>query len=987
MNETERDALMKDVVTAMNDSGCVAVGVMDYWTFDGVKAIRAYLRKPDALQLTPTLFPGIELRMVSPGSFRLNMHVLLNPRLTDDQLDAFKAQLRIANFDRPLVDANLVEFGKTRISNERLAELSLSRERVQGSDVDALIAASKTIEVTPESVKEALKAFGTDAILMIPFDTNDGMSKIHFREHYNFPRELLAMEAIFEVSTLKTRDAFVGIRTQENETFFDAFQSALGQAKLAVRGSDAHRLADYGKSPNDKYTWIKAEPSFSGLLQACKEPANRSYIGLEPPKLEFVRRNPHLFVSGVDIRKIAGSKEADLWFDGTNLEFNEDLVAIIGRKGSGKSALADVIGFLGDTPNGRYFSFLSPTRFRLPRDNKAASFEGRLNWAQGAGTGEFRSLSSGTSTAAVERVKYLPQRYFEELCNDHVEGKDDLLQKELQKVIFSHLSPVDKENGKSLDELIEIRSSVLQDRLRRNRKEIEKLNGRIAMLSTRAGHDRATHLRSELDLLLEKIRVLKEHQPKVQLPPTSDDPGIAQLNEAISKAEGELRAVDNVIAEKRKEQDAARLKLRRISEVRARVSALRETIEDARRQMHDALSEIGVDFDQLIQFNVDLAGLDTVEAGVKTTLTDAGRALSPDGEDSLIVSRLRPDKTLSELKARLDEPNRRYQQELSSHEEWKQNWLELLGDADTPGTFWSVWWELEALPSLDGELTALRTARTTTAKEILSDIQQMAAVRATLYRPVQELVDSDSDIRTHLHVEFSVNLSFDSFATGIFDFVKQSAGSFVGYEESKALVSRMLSANDLGTEAGLENFFAEVETALSTDVRNADKRPVNLDNVLRSDKKSEQLFDFIYQLEYAQLTYGLRMGGVSLERLSPGQRGALLLIFYLLVDRDRIPIVLDQPEENLDNETVFRLLVNVINKAKQHRQVIMITHNANLAVACDAEQIVCCEMNRDDGNRITYRSGAIEEHPMNKIVVDVLEGTKRAFDNRSRKYA
>jgi predicted ATPase len=162
---------------------------------------------------------------------------------------------------------------------------------------------------------------------------------------------------------------------------------------------------------------------------------------------------------------------------------------------------------------------------------------------------------------------------------------------------------------------------------------------------------------------------------------------------------------------------------------------------------------------------------------------------------------------------------------------------------------------------------------------------------------------------------------------------------------------------------------------------------VNLDNVLRSDKKPRTVIRFHLQLEYAQLTYGLSMGGVSLERLSPGQRGALLLIFYLLVDRDRIPIVLDQPEENLDNETVFRLLVNVINKAKQHRQVITITHNANLAVACDAEQIICCDINRDDGNRITYRSGAIEELPMNKTVVDVLEGTKRAFDNRSRKYA
>jgi predicted ATPase len=95
---------------------------------------------------------------------------------------------------------------------------------------------------------------------------------------------------------------------------------------------------------------------------------------------------------------------------------------------------------------------------------------------------------------------------------------------------------------------------------------------------------------------------------------------------------------------------------------------------------------------------------------------------------------------------------------------------------------------------------------------------------------------------------------------------------------------------------------------------------------------------------------------------------------------------LDQPEENLDNETVVSLLVPVLNEAKQRRQIIMITHNPNLAVVCDAEQIIYSVFDRKAGSKISYFPGSIENSTTNKHAVDVLEGTKSAFDNRGSKY-
>ena len=155
---------------------------------------------------------------------------------------------------------------------------------------------------------------------------------------------------------------------------------------------------------------------------------------------------------------------------------------------------------------------------------------------------------------------------------------------------------------------------------------------------------------------------------------------------------------------------------------------------------------------------------------------------------------------------------------------------------------------------------------------------------------------------------------------------------------------------------------------------------------MKKGQSATTVYDLLFGLNFLEPRYSLLFQDTPIEQLSPGQRGALLLIFYLLVDRGKLPIILDQPEENLDNETVFRLLVPVLSEAKKQRQIIMVTHNPNLAVVCDAEQIIHAQFDRAGNSTISYESGAIENTVLNGSVVTVLEGTKPAFDNRSGKY-
>jgi ABC-type multidrug transport system ATPase subunit len=155
---------------------------------------------------------------------------------------------------------------------------------------------------------------------------------------------------------------------------------------------------------------------------------------------------------------------------------------------------------------------------------------------------------------------------------------------------------------------------------------------------------------------------------------------------------------------------------------------------------------------------------------------------------------------------------------------------------------------------------------------------------------------------------------------------------------------------------------------------------------LRDGFSTAELFDFVYGLSYLRPRLTLQLAGKEVGELSPGERGILLLVFYLLLDRDEIPLIIDQPEHNLDNASVYRLLEPCIRRAKNRRQIVLVTHNPNVAIVCDAEQVIAASIDKQDGYKVSYESGAIENPRLNLHAVDVLEGTWPAFDARDAAY-
>ncbi|MTV37538.1 TrlF family AAA-like ATPase [Duganella radicis] len=119
------------------------------------------------------------------------------------------------------------------------------------------------------------------------------------------------------------------------------------------------------------------------------------------------------------------------------------------------------------------------------------------------------------------------------------------------------------------------------------------------------------------------------------------------------------------------------------------------------------------------------------------------------------------------------------------------------------------------------------------------------------------------------------------------------------------------------------------------------------------------------------------------SQLSLGQQQSVLLALILSSDSKR-PLIIDQPEDNLDSEFIFHTFVPVLRRAKERRQVIIVTHNANIAVLGDAEQLIVLKTNRDR-SQIVAR-GSIDDISARDAACKILEGAKEAFKRRARIY-
>lgn len=125
-------------------------------------------------------------------------------------------------------------------------------------------------------------------------------------------------------------------------------------------------------------------------------------------------------------------------------------------------------------------------------------------------------------------------------------------------------------------------------------------------------------------------------------------------------------------------------------------------------------------------------------------------------------------------------------------------------------------------------------------------------------------------------------------------------------------------------------------------------------------------------------------GGRPVDELSPGGRSSVMLPLVAL--SDNVPLIIDQPEDNLDNRMVGRTLSSILANLKEHRQVVVTTHNPNIVVGGDAEQVVVMSAPDSRSARVET-TGSIDDPGVIESVIKIMEGGKEAFEERHRRYS
>ena len=201
------------------------------------------------------------------------------------------------------------------------------------------------------------------------------------------------------------------------------------------------------------------------IRQACIDPGGRAFVGERPP----IGARPSQVIASVQI------KDAE-WAETSLLEFNPGLVAIIGARGSGKTALADIIACGCDAtlerPSGA--SFLQRARDLLGEASVT------LRWEEDGVVERRLDGSTGWEASDSPRARYLSQKFVEDLCS--ASGMTDELLREIERVIFEAHSLSDRDGAFDFNELRELRATRFRDA--RDREEIS-----LTEISERIGAD------------------------------------------------------------------------------------------------------------------------------------------------------------------------------------------------------------------------------------------------------------------------------------------------------------------------------------------------------------------------------------------------------------------------------------------------------------------------------------------------------------------
>ena len=454
---------------------------------------------------------------------------------------------------------------------------------------------------------------------------------------------------------------------------------------------------------------------------------------------------------------------------------------------------------------------------------------------------------------------------------------------------------------------------------------------------------------------------------------------IQQLQTAFKAAEGDKKSVLEA--------------LQKLKNAKSEVQQKKTEIDRFVSEKEIALAEFDLDINKLISIAIDFTSIDALILDNETRLMEAKKQLgeleSSKDEQSLPAQLEIKEGQLKGEKSKLDAEQQRYQQYLSDRETWEKEKTAIIGSSDKFDTLKYYEHELNYLTeSLPADLEAKYESRRKIVGAVFDEKQKVIAVYKDARNRLEGIIENNQDTLKDYSIKLDAALVKKAdFNTCFLDFILQNKmGSFHSKDGGEAQLIKMSGEVNFDKKESVIELLDRLVDALRDDKRPGQNKDNRARAIADQVKDIPGFYEYLFSLEFLENNYQLKQGDKNLEQLSPGERGALLLVFYLLLDNSDIPLIIDQPEDNLDNHSVATILVPFIRTAKEKRQIIMVTHNPNLAVVSDSEQVIYVELDKSRNYVFSTISGSIEDKAVNKKIVDVLEGAMPAFNTRKRKY-
>lgn len=637
-------------------------------------------------------------------------------------------------------------------------------------------------------------------------------------------------------------------------------------------------------------------------------------------------------------------------FSNEEIYLNPNLNVIIGGKSSGKSILLYSIAktLLADTKDKLLFKNNEEERYSLKSIDSSFDFEITTK----AGISQKISDREDGHNSLIPNIKYIPQNELVKLAEPELSGKGESLNKLVRNLICEDTDSKQKYNDfiknvkqydKEREELIDSYFDTL-DNIQKLEAELKtKSNKEVLQTNIKTNSEKVEELNKKAGLSDEQIQQYKSIQEQQQQNQKRRD----LLNSDFSQTNAFLQELNKELSNLQERKNTFLQSIHK-NEFRGYYQDKLKFIDDSIVQLQGLISEIGIIIN-----------------------SEGKRIFNTDNIFKEELKQINNEKSNIEEELKLYQQNEEVKKQIRVLEESIANDVKLLSEIDI----------------LDNKIKEKRLSIETIKANLFELYKNSHYEYINIIRQLKDrTIELEKD---GLRIRGIAQFNFPKFRREIINFTHGTYSDNDKYCICKEDRSRIFETNYDELISNISKMFNEIMT-----------NEYRIKTISKKEAVKKLLDDYFY--DYWEITYK----NDKLGEMSTGKASFVILMLIIGLSKSKSPILIDQPEDNLDNRSVSENIISYLRNKKTERQIILVTHNANIVVNADAENVIVANQKGQNDKetssiyKFDYINGAIENTfakieaetdllksmGIKEHIADIVEGGKEAFKNREKKY-